>query len=150
MKKIILIAIAFIGLQTVSHGQNKQGPNGKERGQKMMNLTAEEMATLQTKKMTLALDLSESQQDKIHKINLDNATKRKEMMAARKAKKESGDAEKPTKEERLEMVNAQLDHKIAMKAKMKDILDEEQYAKWEKMAQRKKGNKKGGGKKKQK
>ncbi len=82
--------------------------------------------------MTLHLDLNESQQAEIKKINLENATKRKAMMAERKARKESGEAQKPTQEQRLEMVNTKLDRKIAMKAKMKNILDEEQYAKWEK------------------
>ena len=63
MKKLILIAIAFIGLQATA--QQKQGTNRGERGNKMMTLSAEDMATLQTKKMTLALDLNESQQKEI-------------------------------------------------------------------------------------
>lgn len=136
MKKLVIIALAFFALQATAQ-ERKRGQHGKERAQKMMNLSAEEAATLQTKKMTLFLDLNESQQAKIHKINLENATKRKAMMEARKAKKESGNAKKPSKEERLAMANARLDHQIAMKAKMKDILNEEQYAKWEKAQARK-------------
>lgn len=141
MKKLILIAIAFIGLQATAQQQLKQGQNSKEREQKMMNLSAEDMATLQTKKMTLFLDLNESQQTKIQKINLENATQRKAMMEERKAKKESGELVKPTEEERLKMINTKLDHKIAIKAKMKDILNDEQYTKWEK-AQARMGQKK--------
>lgn len=152
MKKLIIIAIAFIAIQATGQERQREHRN-KERGQKMMNLSAEEMATLQTKKMTLHLDLNESQQAKIQKINLENATKRKAMMEARKAKKESGNAEKPSKEERLTMVNARLDHQIATKAKMKDILNEEQYAKWEKSqarrAQKGKNRKRAQGKKRQ-
>ena len=98
----------------------------------MMDLSAEDAATLQTKKMTLHLDLNKSQQAEIKKINLENATKRKAMITERKARKESGEAQKPTQEQRLKMANTKLDHKIAMKAKMKNILNEEQYAKWEK------------------
>ncbi|SHI97437.1 hypothetical protein [Algibacter luteus] len=141
MKKILIIAVALLALQVTAQQQNKERGNRGERANKMMNLSAEEIATLQTKKMTLHLDLTESQQKEIMKINLDNATKRKEMMAARKAKKESGEAKKPTDEERYKMANAKLDHKIAMKAKMKKILNDEQYAKWEKsqMRQAKKG-----------
>ena len=158
MKKLILIAIAFIGLQAIAQEQKRQRPNNQERSQKMMDLSAKDMATIQTKKMTLFLDLNESQQAKIQKINLENATKRKAMMAERKAKKESGEAQKPTQEQRLKMVNAKLDHQIAMKSKMKNILNEEQYAKWEKSQMRmaskgkdrKKGMKKGMHKKKQK
>ncbi|WJJ96307.1 hypothetical protein [Algibacter luteus] len=141
MKKILIIAVALLALQVTAQQQNKERGNRGERANKMMNLSAEEIATLQTKKMTLHLDLTESQQKEVMKINLDNATKRKEMMAARKAKKESGEAKKPTDEERYKMANAKLDHKIAMKAKMKKILNDEQYAKWEKsqMRQAKKG-----------
>lgn len=151
MKKLIIIALALFALQVTAQ-EKKERYNKKERANKMMNLSAEDMATLQTKKMTLHLDLNESQQAKIKDINLENATKRKAMMEARKAKKESGDAKKPTQEQRLKMANARLDHKIAMKAKMKNILNEEQYAKWEKsqarMAMKGKNKKKGKGKKK--
>ena len=144
MKKLIIIALAFIGLQATAQ-RKEGGPRNHDRGEKMMNLTANEIATLQTKKMTLALDLDEGQQNKIYTINLDNATKRKAMMEERKAKKEAGTAEKPTKEERLKMMNDMLDHKIAEKAKMKKILNDEQYTKWveslEKRDKNKRGNK---------
>jgi hypothetical protein len=133
MKKLVLIAIALIGLQAVAQEQKKERP---ERANKMMNLSAEEIATLQTKRMTLHLDLNASQQAEIQKLNLENATQRKAMMEARKAKMESGEMKKPTNEERLQMENAKLDHQIAMKAKMKEILNDEQYAKWEKAQMR--------------
>jgi len=153
MKRLIIIVLALFALQVTAQ-ERKRVHQNKEIGQKMMTLSAEEMATLQTKKMTLHLDLNESQQAKIQKINLENASKRKAMMEARKAKKESGNTEKPSKEERLAMVNAKLDHQIAMKAKMKEILNDEQYAKWEKAQAKRthknKGRKKGQGKKKHK
>ena len=66
------------------------------------------------------------------------------MMEARKAKKEAGTAEKPSKEERLEMMNAMLDHKIAEKAEMKKILNDDQYAKWEKENTNRDGKRRGG------
>ncbi|MFI1744202.1 hypothetical protein [Thalassobellus sediminis] len=144
MKKIIIIAIALISIQSFAQGERKERPNRNENRQKMMNLSAEEMATLQTKKMTLHLDLNKSQQDDVYKINLENATLRKTKMAERKARKEAENAQKPSKEERLEMMNAMLDHKIAVKAKMKKILNEEQYAKWEKVQSRMAHNKKEG------
>lgn len=143
MKKLIIIALAFIGLQATAQ-RKEGGPKNDDRGNKMMTLSAEEMATLQTKKMTLSLDLDEGQQKKIYKINLENATQRKTMMEERKAKKEAGTAEKPSKEERLEMMNAILDHKIAEKAEMKKILNDDQYAKWEKENADKEGKRRGG------
>ena len=71
MKKLVIIALAFFALQATAQ-ERKRGQHGKERAQKMMNLSAEEAATLQTKKMTLFLDLNESQQAKIYKVNLES------------------------------------------------------------------------------
>lgn len=115
MKKLVLISMIFIGLQVVAQNQG--------RGQ-MSNLSPEESATIQTKKMTLLLDLTELQQSEIQKIYLENATTRKAHMEARRT-------EKPSPENRATRVNARLDQRIAMKAKMKKILNNEQYAKWE-------------------
>ena len=132
MKKILIIAVALLALQVTAQEQQRERSNKQGKSLKMMDLSAEDAAALQTKKMTLHLDLNKSQQAEIKKINLENATKRKAMIAERKARKKSGEIQKPTQEQRLKMLNTKLDRKIAMKAKMKNILDKEQYAKWEK------------------
>ena len=132
MKKILIIAVALLALQVTAQEQQRERSNKQGKSLKMMDLSAEDAAALQTKKMTLHLDLNKSQQAEIKKINLENATKRKAMMAERKARKKSGEIQKPTQEQRLKMLNTKLDRKIAMKAKMKNILDKEQYTKWEK------------------
>ncbi|MEN3325103.1 hypothetical protein VP395_15300 [Mariniflexile soesokkakense] len=151
MKRLIVIALALASIQGIAQEERKERPNREERTHRMSDLTPEEAANLQTKKMTLHLDLNQSQQKEIYAINLKNATKRKEMMATFKAKKESGNMEKPSKEERLARENAKLDHQIAMKAKMKTILNKEQFDKWEKsqgkMQERAIGMKKRDGKK---
>ena len=151
MKKLIIIAIALVSLQGIAQGERKERPNNQERTQRMDNLTPDEAANLQTKKMTLHLDLNDKQQKEIYKLNLENATKRQEMKAAYKAKKDSGEMQKPSKEQRLAMQNAKLDHQIAMKAKMKTILNADQFSKWEKMqaqmSNRVKGMRKADGKK---
>ncbi len=103
----------------------------------MHDMTPEEMATLQTKKMTLALDLTDAQQKQMQALNLENAKKRKAAMEERKARKEKGDAKKPSSQERYAMKTERLDNMIAHKAEMKEILSQEQYEKWEKMGQRK-------------
>ncbi|MBP0903234.1 hypothetical protein ACFSKN_14785 [Mariniflexile gromovii] len=133
MKRLIIIALALISIQGFAQQERKERPNRGERTHRMSDLTPDEVANLQTKKMTLHLDLNASQQKEIYAMNLKNATKRKEMMATFKAKKESGNMEKPTKEQRLAMENAKLDHQIATKAKMKSILNKEQFEKWEKV-----------------
>ena len=115
----------------------------------MSDMTPEQIATLQTKKMTLALDLSEAQQSQIQALNLENAKARKAKMEERKASKEDGERKKPTSEERFAMQSARLDAQLAQKEEMKKILSEEQMAKWEKMKHRKRKHKgrKGKGKK---
>lgn len=133
MKKIILIAIALIGLQGLAQEQGKEGKRHHHRIHKKMDLTAEQMATLQTKKMTLALDLNASQQSEIQALNLEKATKRKAMMAERQANKDKEEPKKLTSEERYNKQIAMLDARIAEKAKMQKILNKEQFEKFEKM-----------------
>ena len=144
MRKLIVIALALISIQAIAQSEKR---DRSERSQKMNTFSAEEMATLKTKKMTLFLDLNGSQQTEVQKVNLKNATLRKAMMEKRKARRESGTAQRPTKEARFKMENARLDHKIAVKAQMKKILDKEQYTRWEKahlkMAAKRKDKKKG-------
>ncbi|MEQ5790475.1 hypothetical protein J4E06_05385 [Muricauda sp. NFXS6] len=129
---VVMVMLISIGITAQRHdGKSmRKGPN--------MDMSAEEMATLQTKRMTLALDLTEAQQDRIYDIHLENATFRKEKWNEIKALKESGKWEKPTSEERFEMENTRLDRQIAMQEKMKNILNEDQYETWKKFSNRKK------------
>lgn len=148
MKNLILVALAFITFQGIAQEQkraHKKGDNQKRIA--MAQLSANEIATLQTKKMTLALDLNQSQQREIQQINLKNAAERKTHMEARKAKKEAGTAKKPTSEERFAMMNDMLDKKIAAKAEMKKILNSDQYEKWEKIQAKMSSKRRGHGKK---
>jgi len=133
MKKIVFIALTLVAFQLTAQDK-KERPN-RERGEKMeryQDYSPEEMANLQTKKMTLHLDLNESQQKEIKKLNLENAIARKAKMEVHKAQRESGNIEKPSKEARLKMMNDRLDHQIEMKATMKKILNADQFTKWEK------------------
>ncbi len=126
MKKLAILALALITFQ--ANAQDKKEVK-KERKEKMMQLEPLEMAELQTKKMTLHLDLTEAQQKKVMTLNLEQAKQRKAAMEKRKVAKEKG--EKPTKEERLAFENKKLDAQIENKKQMKSILNEEQYKKWE-------------------
>jgi hypothetical protein len=133
MKKIIIIIMAMITLQVTAQDKKKelQKDSSRARMEAMKDLTPEEMATLQTKKMTLHLDLTEAQQQKIQALHLEKAKMRKTKMEERKAMKESGEKKAFTKEDKVKMMNDRLDHQIAMKQKMKSILNAEQYTKWE-------------------
>ena len=78
MKKILVIAIALISLQGVAQERQREHrkEDRKERPQTLKDLTPEQAATLQTKKMALHLDLSEAQQKEIYQLNLANAKER--------------------------------------------------------------------------
>lgn len=133
MKKVVIIFIALVTLQVTAQDK-KRAPRGEgpgDRMEAMKDLTPEEMATLQTKRMTLNLDLTAEQQKKVQALNLEEAKMRKAKMEEHQTMRESGEAKKPTKEEKLKMMNERLDRQIAMKQKMKTILNEEQYKKWE-------------------
>lgn len=141
MKKVISILVLLIGFNAMA--QKRQ----------MTNLSPEQVATLQTKKMTLALDLNEGQQTKIHQLNLENAKTRKAKMDERKKSKEDGGTKKLSSDERFALKTQMLDNQIAQKKKIKSILTTEQFEKWEKMQHHKMnkrhGRKGGEGKKKE-
>ena len=130
MKNLLVIALALITIQVSAQNRNQGERRGArmEQGQRIKDFTPEEIAQLQTKKMTLHLDLTESQQKQIEKLHLENAKERQSRMEERQTK---------MKEDRLSMMNERLDRQIEMKAKMKKILNPEQFEKWETMQTRK-------------
>ena len=91
------------------------------------DMSSEETATLQTKKLTLLLDLDQAQQLEVKKLYQEKAEERKALMAERK-KMRTENAEK-LKENRFERRNARLDRELAHQEKMKQILNEEQFKK---------------------
>ncbi len=131
MKNSIVVLMLMVGLTAMAQTE------GNRNGREMNDMTPEQMATLQTKKMTLSLDLTDAQQTQIHALHLENAKTRKAKMEERKAKKEGEEKVKPTSEERFAMQNERLDRQIAQKERMKKILSKEQFDKWEKMARHK-------------
>jgi len=144
MKKLILIALAFVTLQAVAQDKRKRDSHDDSSKREMMkDLSPDEIATLGSKKMTLALDLSQQQQTQVKTVLLTQATKRKQMMEDRDKKMENKDAKQPSKEERVKLMNSRLDDKIAMKQEMKSILTAEQYVKWEEMQAKRDKQRKG-------
>jgi hypothetical protein len=131
-----LIVLAALITCTLTFGQERQHENKehhkKGKMEQMKDLSPEQIATLKTKKLTLALDLSKNQQDKVHALQLENAKNRKEQKAKRKEQK---DSKKPelTSEEKFNRQNKGLDKRIAAKNAMKSILTEDQFKKWEHM-----------------
>jgi len=129
MRKAIILMLLCAGF----NGMAQPHGNHQRKGGPMTGMTPEQIATLRTKRMALALDLSEAQQAKLQKLNLEKATSIKEKMAEFRAKKESGDYQRPTADERYTMKNRMLDRALAEQQQMKQILDKDQFEKWRKM-----------------
>ena len=129
MKKLmILVAILTVGFANAQRGER--------------NLTPEQMASMQSKKMTLVLDLDTKQQARVEQLLLVLAKERVADKMNREDRSQLNDLEKITRMEN------RLDKRIAMKREMKSILNTDQYKRWEKMiakrAKRKAGKNKRG------
>ena len=129
-KAFLIIAILSVGFATAQNIRGQQNENRKEMRQKMMAMSAEQMADLKTKKLALALDLDSKQQQEVKKIQTQTIQNHKNMM---KDKKDRADL---TTEQIYKMKSDRLDAKIKTKQEMKRILNEEQYQTWVKMSRK--------------
>ena len=107
----------------------------KKRNDKRPELSIEQQTNLAIKQMTLTLDLSEKQQNQITPIMTAQAASKKTAMEKRGEMRKN--KTKPTADEIYEMKSKFLDNQIAFKNSMKEILNEEQFQKFQKMAKRK-------------
>lgn len=127
MKKVLMICLLIAGTTTYS-----QPPRGGERSpghekmDLMKDLSPQQRAELKTKRMVLDFDLTTAQQAEIMKLNLEIAQRRE------KNKPNPEKMEKLSSDELFNRASARLDEKIATKKKLKEILTEEQFAKFEK------------------
>ena len=134
MRKLALIVMAFVAMQITAQESKKehQKVERKERHQKFKDFTPQQVAELQTKEMTLKLDLTEVQQRNIKKIYLANAKEYKEKRERLKLKREKNNGENLSKDERFNLMNERLEKQISNKKEMKAILSKEQFEKFEK------------------
>ncbi len=107
----------------------------KKRNEKRPELSIEQQTNLAIKQMTLTLDLSEKQQNQITPIMTAQAASKKNAMEKRREMRKN--KTKPTADEIYEMKSKFLDNQIAFKNSMKEILNEEQFEKFQKIAKRK-------------
>ena len=121
MKKIFSLAILAL-LTASTFGQEHQKKNNR------FDLTPDQIAEIQTKKMVLHLELSEKQQQQILEINKRNAFDRKQNMEEHKPLREKG--QKPNSDELANRLNVRLDKQIAHQKEMKKILNEKQFETW--------------------
>jgi len=123
MKKLIVLALLIVGTTMVAQERNRM-----RQGNKMEQFTPEQRSQLMLKKMTLALDLNDSQQKEIGSMIAEKMAKGEAMKKDMLAKRESGVL--PTSDERFAMASKMLDEQIANKKRMEKILNPKQFEKW--------------------
>ena len=124
MKKLLVLSLLFI----VSFNSFSQ--NRKQLGNKLKSFSAEQIATLQTKKLTLSLDLNLKQQNEIFNVFLEEV-KYKKTKRGEINERKSNSKKRLSSEEIFDMMNEKLDHQIALNNKIKTILNKDQFLIWQ-------------------
>ena len=124
MKNLVSILVLVFAFTFTAQAQKKRENMGSK-------LTIEQQTTLAVKKMTLVLDLSDKQQEQIKPIIMSKIKNKNDFTEKRKAAKVN--KQKPTSDEIFAIKIKQLDNQIMMKNSIKNILNEKQFDKFEKM-----------------
>ncbi len=133
MKKLIFpLLLVFFAIGQAQTDKNSDLANNKSERHHLRSQDAKrtpaERANLQTKRMALHLDLTESQQKSVNALLLKQNEQRDLSFSAVKKDKEAG--KQPTDAERYQQQVNRLDSQIAFQNEMKSILNEKQYAQW--------------------
>ncbi|WP_428232077.1 hypothetical protein [Flavobacterium sp.] len=123
MKKLFIAALLFVGVASFAQdADQKQNREPRER------LTPEQRNDKQLKKLTSDLNLDVNQQAQVKQLLADRSAKAEQFRQTRQANKDSN--VKPTAEERTAFRKQMMDEKNDNDAKMKAILNADQYNKW--------------------
>jgi hypothetical protein len=122
MTRIVCLLALFICFSLTINAQKKQFLKNKK------SLTTEQLTTLKVKKMTLELELSEIQQNKLTPVIKELISERSAQLDKKRELK--NDVKKINPNERYQMANKILDRKIMFQKEMRTILNEEQFKKF--------------------
>lgn len=128
MKKLVIVLVVFVGISSYAqHGFDNNRAIGNQ-------FTAEQHATLKSKKMALFLDLNSDQQKKVYNLIL----KQEQEFATNKAKREKdfSAGKIPTSEEHFAMMDKRLDSKLTFQNDLKSLLTPSQFKIWKKTAEK--------------
>tara|TARA_R100000935_G_C2819306_1_gene158921 strand:+ start:1105 stop:1542 length:438 start_codon:yes stop_codon:yes gene_type:complete len=131
MKKIILILTLMLSISAFA--QEKKQERKQVHKMDRVEMTADEMATLRTKRMALKLDLTTAQQASLKTLFTEQASYQKTMQAQHREMKKDTAA---MRKNRFAMKNSRLDHQKEMQDKIRAILTPEQYETWKATADR--------------
>lgn len=123
MKKLFIAALLFVGIASFA-----QGADQKPTREPKEKLTPEQRNEKQLKKITTELNLNANQQLQVKQLLAERSAKAEKLREERKDRKDSNT--KPTAAEKEAFKNEVKTEKEANDAKMKVILNAEQYKKW--------------------
>lgn len=134
--KTIFTAMGLIFMMTL-HAQPEVNKTATPK-----KMTAEQRAELQSKRLSLQLELNDAQQAQVQKVLVLQFQKADQKRAAHQQDRAEGNTPKTlSADERFELQNQRLDEQMAMQEEMKKILSPEQLEKWKEI--RKDRNQKG-------
>lgn len=122
MKKLLIIALALATTAGFSQDREKKQEMHQKMKQEKQDLTPQQRAELNTKRLALHFDLTETQQKEIQKLHLEMANEHAEKRAEFQNNSEEAGYYQKT--------NARLEKRKDYQDKMKTILTESQYNKW--------------------
>lgn len=131
MKKLFIAAILLVGIASFA-----QDTDQKTAAEQKEKLTPEQRSEKQLKKLTTELSLDANQQAQVKQLLAERSAKAEKFREAREAKKNSD--VKPTAAEKEAFKNEIKAEKEANDAKMKAILNADQYAKWHSLQEKNK------------
>lgn len=140
MKKLLIIALAFFSLNAMA--QKKKTKPSTYKSEKIENkerTSSDEATENKIKKLTQLLDLTPEQQEKVRALVSEQS--RKEKKSKLKAKEAMSSEKKMSKEEAKKTLLKQRESRMSeMNKKLKEILTEQQYARYEVILQKNKKN----------
>lgn len=120
MKKLFIAALLFVGMISFAQDINQKSTRDQRE-----NLTPEQRNEKHLQKLTSELTLDKKQQDQVKQLLAERSAKAEKFKASRKDSKT-----KPTDAEREALKKQMETEKAANDAKMKSILNADQYTKW--------------------
>ncbi|MEZ0128899.1 hypothetical protein AB9T88_03560 [Flavobacterium sp. LBUM151] len=120
MKKLFIAALLFVGIASFAQDINQKSARDQKE-----NLTPEQRNEKHLQKLTSELSLDKKQQDQVKQLLAERSAKAEKFRADRKDSKT-----KPTDAEREAFKKQMETEKAANDAKMKSILNADQYTKW--------------------
>lgn len=124
MKYLWILSLVLLSLPMVAQPAHSDDIKPRHEHE-IRKFSPEQIASIKTKELTLLLDLSENQQNKVEALELKTALALKALHEQHENEKKGDD------ETRFKNKSEQLDHKIAYKNSLKSILTEAQFQKWE-------------------